>query len=300
MGQKGYRVYDLITHEFFTSRDAIFHEQIFPYRGTNFSEASQTVLPLPIADNCPSYASESTTNEPENPDLNEPPHIQSLDPPTSTHVPLDSVAQPLPRSTRSHRPPAHLQDFHCSHAHLHATPVSSSTAQSGKGTRYPLSSFISYKNLSASHKNFASAVSSTIEPTYFSQAVLIPHWREAMDSELKALEQNNTWTITTLPPNKMSIGCKWVYKTKYNSDGSIERYKARLVAKGYTQREGFDYHETFAPVAKLVTVRCLIALASACSWPFYQLHVQNAFLHGDLDEEGVHEGSSRFFPTGGE
>ncbi|KAF7139465.1 hypothetical protein RHSIM_Rhsim07G0258800 [Rhododendron simsii] len=108
MGQMGYRVYDLITHEFFTSRDVIFHEQIFPYRGTNFSEASQTVLPLPIADNCPSYASESTTNEPENPDLNEPPHIQSLDPPTSTHVPLDSVAQPLPRSTRSHRPPAHL------------------------------------------------------------------------------------------------------------------------------------------------------------------------------------------------
>ncbi|KAG5540096.1 hypothetical protein RHGRI_020360 [Rhododendron griersonianum] len=82
--------------------------------------------------NSPSYASESTPNEPDDPDLNEPPHIQSLDPPTSTHVPLDSVAQPLRRSTRSHRPPAHLQDFHCSHAHLHATPVSSSTAQSGK------------------------------------------------------------------------------------------------------------------------------------------------------------------------
>lgn len=106
-----------------------------------------------------------------------------------------------------------------------------------------------------------------------------------MESELKALKQNNIWIITTLPPNKRSIGFKWVYKTKYNYDGSIERYKAFLVVKGYTRREGFDYHDTFAPVAKFVTVCCLITLASTCSWPFYQFDVQNALLHGDLDEE---------------
>lgn len=84
-----------------------------------------------------------------------------------------------------------------------------------------------------------------------------------MAEEIKALEANHTWTLTTIPAHKEPIGCKWVYKVKYKPDGSLERYKARLVAKGYNQKEGLDYTETFAPVAKLVTVRCLIAIAAA-------------------------------------
>ena len=106
-----------------------------------------------------------------------------------------------------------------------------------------------------------------------------------MDKEIQALEQTHTWVLTPLPPGKRPIGCKWVYRVKLNPDGTIERYKARLVAKGYTQRERLDFLETFSPVAKTVSVRVLIALASAKGWPLYQLDINNAFLHGDLDEE---------------
>lgn len=159
----------------------------------------------------------------------------------------------------------------------------STAALSGKPQS--LFSVISYGNFSPSHRAFLSSISSHVEPTSYSQAVKDPKWREAMKKELDALKLNNTWTLEPLPPGKRPIGCKWVFKIKYNSDGSIERYKARLVAKGYTQMEGLDYHETFAPVAKLVTVRCLLAVAAARGWELHQLDVNNAFLHGDLHEE---------------
>jgi hypothetical protein len=83
-----------------------------------------------------------------------------------------------------------------------------------------------------------------------------------MQAKIKVLEDNNTWTLVSLPPHKTPIGCKWVYKIKHNLDGSIERYKARLVAKGFTHCEGLDYFETFSLVAKLTIVWCLLSLAA--------------------------------------
>ncbi|KAK3029403.1 LOW QUALITY PROTEIN: hypothetical protein RJ639_039747 [Escallonia herrerae] len=163
--------------------------------------------------------------------------------------------------------------------------TSHSSSPSANSTVYPLSHNISYSKFSKTHTAFLAAISSVDEPKYFSQAVKHAHWRNAMAKEISALEANNTWTLMPLPSGKHAIDSKWVYKVKFHPDGTVERYKARLVAKGYTQIEGLDFHETFAPVAKLVTVRCLLAIASIKKWELHQLDVNNAFLHGDLEEE---------------
>ena len=81
------------------------------------------------------------------------------------------------------------------------------------------------------------------------------------------------------------VGGRWVYKIKTKVDGSVERYKACLVAKGFTQEYDIDYEKTFAPIARLTFVRCLIAVAAVCRWPLCQMDVKNAFLNGDLQEE---------------
>ena len=129
------------------------------------------------------------------------------------------------------------------------------------------------------------AISSHDEPQFYHQAVSHQHWRDAMKAELLAIETNNTWSVISLPHGKHSIGCKWVYKVKHKSDGSIERYKTQLVAKGYNQQEGVDFLDTFSPVAKLVTVKVLLALAASQNWHIVQMDVYNAFLHGDPFEE---------------
>ncbi|KAK3012143.1 hypothetical protein RJ639_012142 [Escallonia herrerae] len=163
--------------------------------------------------------------------------------------------------------------------------TSHSSSPSANSTVYPLSHNISYSKFSRTHTAFLAAISSVDEPKYFSQAVKHAHWKDAMAKDISTLEANNTWTLMPLPSGKRAIDSKWVYKVKFYPDGIVERYKARLVAKGYTQIEGLDFHETFAPVAKLVTVRCLLAIASIKKWELHQLDVNNAFLHGDLKEE---------------
>ena len=88
----------------------------------------------------------------------------------------------------------------------------------------------------------------------------------------------------TLPPGKSVVGCKWIYKIKTRSNGSIERYKARLVAKGFTQEYGIDYEETFALVAHISSVRALLVIVAASKWDIFQMDVKNVFLNGDLSE----------------
>lgn len=101
-----------------------------------------------------------------------------------------------------------------------------------------------------------------------------------MNKEIDALQKNNAWILVDLPPFKKPIGSKWVYKIKHKAYGSIERF--RVVAKGYNQIWGIDFDETFSPMIKLTTVKCLIALAASKGWALFQLDVNNAFLHDDL------------------
>ncbi|XP_050895926.1 uncharacterized mitochondrial protein AtMg00820-like [Lathyrus oleraceus] len=109
---------------------------------------------------------------------------------------------------------------------------------------------------------FTSRLSSVEIPKSVHVALQIPKWREAILEEMKALEKNKNWSVTSLPDGKKTVGCKMVFIVKYNSNGSIERYKAHLVAKDFTQTYGIDYSETFAHVAKLNTVRILLSLAA--------------------------------------
>ncbi|CAB75469.1 copia-type reverse transcriptase-like protein [Arabidopsis thaliana] len=123
------------------------------------------------------------------------------------------------------------------------------------------------------------------EPMDFQEAIEKKTWRNAMDEEIKSIQKNDTWELTSLPNGHKAIGVKWVYKAKKNSKGEVERYKARLVAKGYSQRAGIDYDEIFAPVARLETVRLIISLAAQNKWKIHQMDVKSAFLNGDLEEE---------------
>ncbi|CAN1127242.1 Retrovirus-related Pol polyprotein from transposon TNT 1-94 [Linum perenne] len=150
-------------------------------------------------------------------------------------------------------------------------------------TKHPIQRHLNYGQLSDEFEAFTSHLDS--QPRNISEAMQIPEWKQAVHDEIAALEKNGTWNIVQLPTGKRPVGCKWIFTTKYHSDGSVERYKARLVARGFTQSFGIDYQETFAPVAMLKTVRILLSLAVNEDWPLFQMDVKNAFLNGDLEEE---------------
>jgi hypothetical protein len=125
-------------------------------------------------------------------------------------------------------------------------------------------------------------------------------WKEAIDDEMESIMFNNTWILVDLPSGSKPIGCKWIFKKKMKSDGSIDKYKARLVAKGYRQSKGIDYFDTYAPVARISSIRTLISLASIYNLEIHQMDVKTAFLNGYLDEEVYMEQPEGFIIPGQE
>ena len=120
------------------------------------------------------------------------------------------------------------------------------------------------------------------QPIYFEEEVKEEKWIHAMNEEIEAIERNNTWDLVDLPIGKTNIGVKWVYKTKFNEKGKVEKHKARLVAKGFAQQPGIDRGETFVAVARLDTVIVVLAVAAQNQWPVYQMDIKSTFLSGIL------------------
>ncbi|MEN7973604.1 MAG: reverse transcriptase domain-containing protein, partial [Verrucomicrobiota bacterium] len=141
------------------------------------------------------------------------------------------------------------------------------------------------------------------EPQTMAQALASQEadkWRQAAQQEFDSLMEHRTWHLVHRPPGRKTVACRWVFKIKRNSDGSIERYKARLVAKGFTQKYGVDYDETFSPVVRFESVRALVAVAAQRGLKLHQMDVSTAFLNGDLEEEIFMEQPAGFVVKGKE
>ncbi|KAK1684531.1 hypothetical protein QYE76_045379 [Lolium multiflorum] len=126
------------------------------------------------------------------------------------------------------------------------------------------------------------------DPATYEEAMMSPDskkWQEAMKSEMGSMYDNQVWTLVDLPDSRKAVENKWIFKRKTNADGNITVYKARLVAKGFRQIQGVDYDETFSPVAKLKSVRILLAIAAFFDYEIWQMDVKTAFLNGDIEEE---------------
>jgi hypothetical protein len=125
-------------------------------------------------------------------------------------------------------------------------------------------------------------------------------WLEAMEDEMRSMSSNDVWDLEEIPKGAKIVGCKWVYKTKYDSNGNIEKYKARLVAKGFTQREGVDYNETFSLVSCEDSFRIIMALVAHFDLELHQMDVKTEFLNGDLEEKVYMKQPKGFFMEGKE
>jgi len=128
---------------------------------------------------------------------------------------------------------------------------------------------------------------SGLEPRSLAEAKKRPdwlRWKEAMDEELVALQAHKTWEIIDAPKGSNIVGCRWVYAVKKDAAGNVVRYKARLVAQGFSQVPGVDFFDTYAPVAKMATIRTVLALAARYDHEIHQVDIKNAFLNGEFEE----------------
>jgi histone deacetylase 1/2 len=292
---KGYKCLDVATGRVYISRDVIFDESVFPFSRLNPSEKPivytyeslldlgstafctndridvQLPVVFPAAGTAPIDARAAHVDQAPRHDG---PHVEPIGPTTDDSAHADPAADtppasPAPSSTTSSLvvpvPPA-PDRVHQMQTRLRA------------GKSVP-------KRRTDGTVTYTAARASDTEPTSVSAALLNPKWKEAMDAEFSALQRNQTWRLVPAQKGLNIIDSRWVYKVKRKPDGSVDRFKARLVAKGFKQRHGIDYDDTYSPVIKPTTIRVILSLAVMQGWQMRQLDVDNAFLHGHLEED---------------
>lgn len=164
---------------------------------------------------------------------------------------------------------------------------SSTLAREGRQRRTPsyLQDYVLGEELDSEDEELNAMELHDQDPSNYEEAIKEDKWKKAMDLEIQMIEKNQTWCLVDLPKNAKCIGVKWVFKTKLNEKGDIEKHKARLVVRGYGQEFGVDYMEVYAPVARMDTIRLMIAIAAQKGWSIFQMDVKSAFLYGTLQED---------------
>ncbi|PKU80641.1 Retrovirus-related Pol polyprotein from transposon TNT 1-94 [Dendrobium catenatum] len=266
---KGYMCLDMDTGTVIISVNVQFHEHLFPFK----SDTSPHSCLQPTGSSC-------STNNP--PPLTLVPLTTSTSPSNVTHSvqsasslnrSLTPTSSTSASSTTSIPHPSPVSDS-VSSPRPHLTKTHHMTTRLQTGHLKPKSIF-----------NLLHLTQQASDPTSYTQAAKCPNWRNAMSAEFQALQQQGTWTLIPPKSHYNVLGNKWLYKTKLTADGNIARYKARLVAQGFKQEYGFDFFETFSPVAKFQTIRVFLTVSLHNNWTITQLDVSNAFLHGSLTDD---------------
>lgn len=262
--KKAYKLYDPVAKKIMASRDVVFQEE--QPHAVEEKGSSSTLSPgEEVIHYEPNPRAVPTIKEVE---------ASSSDDEDSSHQPATiQPEKPLPRWVEQ------LYD--------HNNPMPQSNEQNADGPRR--SQRIEEQRRASAHivnmALMAEIMGEVKEPTNVKEALADPNWKAAMQAEYDSIMKNCTWELVDRPPKRKVIGTKWIWKIKYKADGTLEKYKARLVAQGYSQVEGIDYNESFAPTARMTTIRIVFAVAAHKKWPVYHMDVICAFLNGDLKEE---------------
>ncbi|CAH9079866.1 unnamed protein product [Cuscuta europaea] len=314
-GYKGYRCLEPKSGKVYVSRHVKFLETNFPFSSlsSSFSESSissdfpQLTLPNTIRAHIPPPM--ALSQHIAGPLLHSRP-LQQLTPtppipvttapdttPTSTSLTSPTLSYATqPETTPTTAPPSadtkttsvmpSPNSIASSLPHVPSSPTSHSTSSLGPQVNIHPMQIRAKSGIFKPKSIFTlNTVMSAPDPTCYSEAQKHLIWREGMADEFNALISNNTWELVPFAKSKNVVVSKWIYKTKFHSDGSIERHKARLVAQGFNQQAGVDFSETFSPVVKPTTVRIVLTLVISFGWVMCQLDVKNSFLHGHLTEE---------------